>query len=281
MDRLPPSATPFPELVAAWESAVEGFADVAESLTEEQWHAPSVLPGWSNGDVVAHVVGIEQDLLGEPLPSVDIDWETKPHAQDMFSRYTEIAVEARRGEDPREVCAELRKAIAARRAQLASEPHDLGQVVRGPGGWELPRGVVARMRCFDIWVHEQDLRMATGERGDLGNPAAWTAASQMVKGLGRTWAKTVGAPEGASALVEVTGPGVAFQVLVATGPDGRARAVQADPGAAADVTVTLLWPTFAALSTGRPVPAVAAGEVALAGDSELGERLVASLNIAP
>ena len=111
MDRLPPSATPYPELVAAWASAVEGFAATAESLTAEQWYAASVLPGWTNGDIVAHVVGIEQDLLGEPLPTIDIDWDTKPHARDLFSRYTEIAVEARRGEEPGEVCAELRKAI--------------------------------------------------------------------------------------------------------------------------------------------------------------------------
>lgn len=279
MDRLPPSATPYPELVAAWASAVEGFAATAESLTAEQWYAASVLPGWTNGDIVAHVVGIEQDLLGEPLPTIDIDWDTKPHARDLFSRYTEIAVEARRGEEPGEVCAELRKAISARRAQLATEPHDLGQVVRGPGGWELPRGVVVRMRCFDIWVHEQDLRMATGEPGDLGTAAAWTAASQMVKGLGRTWAKAVGAPADRSAIVDVTGPGVVFRVQVATGEDGRARAIEADPAARSDVIVTMSWPTFAALSTGRPAPEQPG--IDIDGERGLGELLVTSLNIAP
>lgn len=289
MDRLPASATPYPDLVAAWESAIEAFADVADSLTARQWSAPSILPGWTNGDIVAHVVGIEQDLLGEPLPSVDIDWDAAPHADDLFSRYTEIAVAARRSEDQREVCAELRKAIAARRAFMAAEPHDLGETVRGPGGWELPRGVVIRMRCFDIWTHGQDLRAATGEPGDLGTDAAWAAASQMVKGLGRTWAKAVGAPEGSSALVSVTGPGVSFRVKVATGEDGRARAVEVghevgsetgmDAGVKAEVEVTLGWPTFAALSTGRPL--AEPGDIEIVGNRELGERLLAALNIAP
>ena len=50
-------------LIEAWESAIEPFADLAESLTEEQWHADSGLPGWTNADVVAHVIGIERDLL--------------------------------------------------------------------------------------------------------------------------------------------------------------------------------------------------------------------------
>jgi hypothetical protein len=55
-------------LIEAWESAIEPFADLAESLTEEQWHAASGLPGWTNADVVAHVIGIERDLLGDPTP---------------------------------------------------------------------------------------------------------------------------------------------------------------------------------------------------------------------
>ena len=143
------------ELIAAWQSAIEPFADLAESLTPEQWRADSVLPGWSNADIVAHVVGIERDLLGEPTPSSDLDWDALPHADDLFSRYTELAVAARRGVPQDQICAELRKTIAA--AGNGSRTIRRPRRHRARTGRLGARGVVIRMRCFDIW-HDQDLR---------------------------------------------------------------------------------------------------------------------------
>ncbi|MDQ1248591.1 MAG: hypothetical protein QG597_2964 [Actinomycetota bacterium] len=267
----------YPRLIDAWISAVEPFADLAESLTPQQWSAPSILPGWTNADVVAHVVGIERDLLGDTTPSPELDWAELPHAQDLFSRYTELAVAIRRGEAQAEVCAELRKTIAARREALAKEPGALGDIVRGPGGWELPRGVVIRMRCFDIWVHGQDLRAGIGQPGDLDTDAAWVAADQMIRGLGRTWARDVQAPVGATATVAVTGPGVQFEVTVLVDENGRGTVV-ATPDAPT-VRLTMTWPTFASLSTGRAHPANAAPTIE--GDDDLARRLIADFNVAP
>lgn len=276
--RLPLADASYPALVAAWRSAIEPFADLAESLTPAQWEAASILPGWTNGDIVAHVVGIEKDLLGEPTPTVSPDWDLLPHADDLFSRYTELAVEARRDAAQGEVCSELRKAIALRNAALAGEPQALGEVVRGPGGWELPRGVVIRMRCFDIWCHDQDIRASIGSPGDLDTDAAWVAAHQMLKGLGRVWARAVGAPAGAGGRITVTGPGVEFDVVVVTDEQGRGQL--GEPGGApVDARLTMSWPTFTALSTGRR--AAVPGEVALVGDPDLCARLLANLNVAP
>ena len=283
------------ELIAAWQSAIEPFADLAESLTPEQWRADSVLPGWSNADIVAHVVGIERDLLGEPTPSSDLDWDALPHADDLFSRYTELAVAARRGVPQDQICAELRKTIAARREWLADDQGGLGDIVRGPGGWELPRGVVIRMRCFDIWVHDQDLRAAIDRPGDLGTDAAWVAAGQMLRGLGRTWARDAKAPVGARAELFVTGPGVEFAAAVVVDADGRGRLTEplaASANAAtgeaasprdteapgtADVTLRMSWPSYAQLSTGREL----VEPVEPAGDPELAERLLTHFNVAP
>ncbi len=274
---LQPLDATYPQLIDAWASAVEPFADLAESLTPEQWLAPSVLPGWSNADIVAHVVGIERDLLGDPVPTVDVDWDSLPHADDLFSRYTELAVDVRRGVPQAEVCAELRKTIAARRESLVDEPGALGDIVRGPGGWELPRGIVIRMRCFDIWVHGQDIRAGIGNPGDLGTPAAWVAADRMLYGLERTWARDVKAPAGSSLEVLVTGPGVEFTAAVTVDDAGRGRLTE--PSADCAVRLTATWPTFVALSCGRDLPGL---EPPLAtGDADLAERLLANFNIAP
>lgn len=268
----------YPQLVSAWLSAIEPFAELAERMSSAQWSAASILPGWTNADIVAHVVGIERDLLGEPLPAVDPDWDALPHADDLFSRYTELAVAARRDMSQPEVCAELRKTIAARREALVKEPGALGEVVRGPGGWELPRGVVMRMRCFDIWVHDQDIRAGIREPGDLGTDAAWVAAERMLAGLGRTWARDVAAPAGVRGRVNVIGPGVKFAVVIATDAAGRG-VTSPDDGQPKAVDLTMSWPTFAALSCGRSTANPA--EVTLQGDEALGARLISHLNVAP
>lgn len=267
----------YPELIKAWLSAIEPFADLAESLTDDQWRAPSVLPGWTNADIVAHVVGIERDLLGDPVPSSDLDWDALPHADDLFSRYTELAVAARRGTPQAEVTAELRKTIAERRQDLAVQPGALGDIVRGPGGWELPRGIALRMRCFDIWVHDQDIRAGIGSPGDLGTDAAWVAADRMLYGLCRNWARGTGAAPGDTAAFIVTGPGVDFSVAVAIDDRGRGvlTGVPDDP----TVTVTTSWPDFTALACGRDYPERAAAQ--LGGDHDLGQALLASFTIAP
>ena len=228
---------------------------------------------------MAHVVGIERDLLGQPEPYRELEWEQLPHADDLFSRYTELAVAARRGVPQHEVCAELRAAIAARRAFLDKQPHDLGEIVSGPGGWELPRGVVMRMRCFDIWVHEQDIRATIGEPGGLDSDAAWVSAAQMLKGLGRVWAREVGAQPGQSAEIVCTGPGVTFDAGVTLDADGRGTVVPAGELADPTTSITLSWPHFAAASCGR---ITADGQSAvISSDVALGQRLVAALNIAP
>lgn len=271
----------YPELVAAWSSAIEPFADLAEQLTPEQWDAPSILPGWTNADIVAHVVGIERDLLGEPTPQVDIDWDLLPHANDLFSRYTELAVAARRGVPQAEVCSELRAAIAARRLLLDRQPPDLGEIISGPGGWELPRGVVLRMRCFDIWVHDQDIRTGIATSGALDSAAAVVAARQMLNGLGRIWARSVQPDPSDTALIHVTEPGVGFTVLLHLDDEGRGRAELIDAGASVSATTTwtTTWPNFAAGCAGRS--SFDPHAVDIKGDSTLGERLSHNLNIAP
>lgn len=280
-NKLAHEPSTYPELVAAWSSAIEPLADLAEQLTPEQWDEPSILPGWTNADIVAHVVGIERDLLGEPTPQVDVDWDLLPHANDLFSRYTELAVAARRGVPQVEVCSELRAAIAARRQLLDRQPQDLGEIISGPGGWELPRGVVLRMRCFDIWVHDQDIRASIGEPGDLDTVAAVVAARQMLNGLGRIWARSVRPDPTDTALLRITEPGVSFDVLLSLDEQGRGRAglVAPDTATSATTTLTTSWPNFAAGCAGRST--FDPQGVHIDGDRTIGSRLTDNLNIAP
>ncbi len=50
-------------LIAQWAA----IADVAGGLTDEQWSAASVLHGWTNADIVAHIIGTESMLDGRDV----------------------------------------------------------------------------------------------------------------------------------------------------------------------------------------------------------------------
>ena len=95
------------ELVDAWQGALKAVADLAEGVTAAEWGLPSPCPGWTVGDVVAHVTDIEDFLSGAPRPDHTPDFDALPHAQGFVGQLTETGVDFRRGRAPAEVVAEL------------------------------------------------------------------------------------------------------------------------------------------------------------------------------
>ena len=78
-----------PLLVDVWLSSLEAVADLAGSLTQAQWQTASPCPGWSAGDVVAHVLALESEFHGDPYPQHQPDWGSLPHASTPVGRYME------------------------------------------------------------------------------------------------------------------------------------------------------------------------------------------------
>ena len=91
-----------------------------------------------------------------------------------------------------DVVEELRAAIAMRRAQLDALPE--GAEVIGPIGRPHDLDRLLRMRIFDTWAHEQDIRAAIGVDGGWNTPAAAVAREQIVRALPYVWARNVGRP---------------------------------------------------------------------------------------
>jgi uncharacterized protein (TIGR03083 family) len=257
--------------VDVWRQAMADFRDAA---ARAEWRHPSVLPGWTVGDVAAHVTSIERALSGHQDPAHEPDWDALPHARDGFGRITEVPVDLRRSRTREDVLAEFDDMVAEREAVLrdlrASDPG----LVMSPLGTMMPLDEMLSMRVFDTWVHEQDIRVAVGDPGHLGTAPAHMAAGRMRRALGFVWAKKVDAPVGATLRVSVTGPGVVFTDTVIRSEDGKGRpaAGVGDP----TVALTMSFPGFVALTCGRG-PA----EVSIEGDQVLGERTVERLNIAP
>ncbi len=132
-------------------------------------------------------------------------------------------------------------------------------------------------RIFDSWVHEQDMRRAVDRPGDLDSATARFSTEMMLDVLPYVIGKKVGAPDGSTVVLTLTGPIATTTAVGVT--DGRARALDDVPDMPT-VALTLASDVYARLACGRldPDEALVTGAVAIEGDVELGGALVRQLN---
>lgn len=271
----------FEALLGAWKSATADFIDLVTPLSQEEWDAPTALPGWSVGDIVAHVSWIESVLIGEVDEPHEPDWDALPHAVSFFQRATEVPVDLRRSWPREAVLIELADVTNRRRSALEDGPHDVTLVVEGPLG-QAPLGRVIRMRTMDTWVHEQDIRAALGRPGHLDTLGAQATAAQLLPALMKIWAKSAEASAGDVLHLRIAGPGVEASVVVVMGDDGRARIAAddlVDQGGPATVTLTMAWPTYLALAAGRGDLEAARRSVRIEGNPSLATKVLDSFTV--
>jgi uncharacterized protein (TIGR03083 family) len=268
-----------PELIDLWDSSLRAVAELGDAATDEQWRLPTPCPGWSVGDVVAHLIDIEQLMSGSPRPQHEPDWANLPHAQGDFGRMTEVGVDVRRSHARQDVIAELRATIALRRSQLEAVPD--GAEVIGPFGNPTSMDRLLRIRIFDTWAHQQDIRTSMGLDAGWDTAAAAVSQEQIVRALPYVWARTVGAPEGATVRIEITDPSLPRDVAVEAVADKKGAA--AEPRSDATVWLTASWPDVSRLACGRvdPTDPQLRERVVLRGDPALGEALMSALSITP
>jgi len=281
MSTLPGETYGVRELLEAWNSALHTVAELGRRLTPEQWEAPTECPGWSVGDVVRHLAWIESFLAGRPQEQRELDWSRFPHARGDFGRATELGVEVRRHQSQAECCDELSGLVDVRLAQLmANDPLALDTEVPGVFGTPVPFDRMIRMRTFDSWTHEQDIRRAVSLPANLASPGAQVTAVQIARTLGFALSRNVGAPAGTTVRLTVTGP-IAFERYAVVAEDGKGR----DCDAVEEPTIGLTtdWETYARLAAGRidpDAPDVRAS-ITLTGDRSLAARLPQALAITP
>jgi len=260
--------------VEVWKQAVDDLVALLGSLPEEEWSTPTDLPGWDVRAVASHTAHLESRLAGAPEETADVG--EPPHVTGLMGLYTEIGVLNRRERSGAEIVAEIRAAADARYAALLADPPtdatELPPVIFGgvPWTWE----TLLRNRPLDVWMHEQDVRRAVGRPGGLDSAAARHTADYLAEGLGYVLVKKVGAAPHTVVVLEVEGSEpVAFTVT----PGGRGEPL---PVVDREPTVTLRMDreSFVCLAGGRRA---APGRVEIAGDAELGQRIVDSLATTP
>ena len=260
-------------IVGLLRNEFQELAELGAQLDDSQWDTPTCLPGWSVRDVFSHVIGAEAMLLGEPAPDVDISKLT--HMRNPIAEANEVWVEANRGLTGGQMVARLDDVTTRRLAELeAMDQAAFDAPSWTPAGKDETYGRFMRIRHFDCYLHEQDVRLA------LGMPARETvedvasSLDEVATGLGYIVGRKAGMPDGSRVRIDLTGPGArTFLVQV----DGRAAVVESLDG---EPTVGIELPSmhFLRLTGGRHDAGVVAEDgVRFLGDRELGGQLVDNL----
>lgn len=250
------------------------IAELGVGLGDQEWDLPSECPGWTVRDVLSHMVGTERSLLGDPPPPRDGPLPT--YVRNPVGATNEAWVDARRRLPGPEVLGEFRNVTAARLQQLreaAAERFD--EIGPSPVG-EVPYRVFMQVRLMDCWVHEQDMRVATGRPGHGLGPVAELSMDRLVSAMPFVVGKQAKAPDGKTVRFDLLGPSERrFDVAVRDGRAAFVAAAEEDPPGP-DAVLTMDAEVFWRLACGRVTgqAAVAAELVAVGGDAGLGQRVL-------
>jgi len=256
-------------LAETWESILS----LGAGLRDDEWALPTDCPGWSVKDHLSHMIGTESIITGRPTPAADLD--QFDYLRNAIGRTNEAWIEERRPRPPAEVLEEFRSITALRLEVLrAMDQAGLDEPSPTPAGPDT-FGRFMQIRVMDCWVHEQDMREATGRPGHQTGPAVAVSLDEVVTALGFVVGKQAGTPDGASVRFDLTGgSGRTVDVVV----EGRARVAE-EPIAQPTVTITVPVVLFTRLVGGRTSPTahLADGSVTVGGDADLGRRVVEKL----
>ncbi|WP_308124071.1 maleylpyruvate isomerase family mycothiol-dependent enzyme [Mycolicibacterium xanthum] len=261
-------------LFAVWDDIETLLGDLPDS----QWTTATSLPGWNVQDVVSHMIGTESFLEQLPSPESDIDVSTLEHVRNPIGVMNEQWVRGLRHYSPAEMLDRFRSITERRRAALTAMSDDEWmQVTATPAGPDSYARFM-RVRVFDCWMHEHDIREAVGAplpAAELDSPGTQLALDEMTASMGFVVGKRAGAPEGARVVLELTGP-LARTINVEVA--GRAKVVESFGDAEPTTTITVDGLLFTRLAGGRTTAAEHPDEIAYGGDAAVGRRIVEHLD---
>jgi maleylpyruvate isomerase len=212
-----------PETLEWWTDGERHLGTALGRLTDEEFGAPSLLPGWSKATVLGHVARNADalvNLLSWARTGVETPMYPTPEARD--AGIAEAAALP---------AAELRAEVLGSTARLVEavrqmSDNDWAAEVRTAQGRTVPASEVPWMRCREVWVHAVDLDAGVGFT-DVPD-AVLTALIDDVFGMwerrgqvpgvtvfseGRTWG------EGTVAVAGKLGPVAAWVTGRSTGAD--------------------------------------------------------------
>lgn len=278
----PPAPSDLGALVDAYAQTVRNVIDLGRTTRPGDGSLPTDCPGWTVLDQVAHVASTEAMVAGEPEPDVDVSHHE--HVRHAFGERIERYVESRRGRDLAEVLDELEERLEERLRLYRSGTEWAERPVAGPFG-PTTMGELLKVRVFDIWIHEQDIREALGRPGGLDTGAAAHSVAQLFAALPRIVARTAAIEPGNAVVLDLTGPTVGRAGARVEDQGGKAVGLPLFTGGHEEhpdvVTTSLTMSTQVAgrLAGGRRAPEDL--HVVVHGDEDVARRVLAALTITP
>jgi uncharacterized protein (TIGR03083 family) len=261
------------ELVDLLRGEFHALASLCATLSPDQWVAATCLPGWTVHDVLGHIVGTETMLSGQPSPDVDVS--RLDHVKNPIAEDNERWVESVRALPHHELLARFDDVTRTRLTQLERMTQaDFDAPSWTPVAKDETFGRLMRIRHYDCYLHEHDIRDAVAAPPRQDREDLWSATDEVATGLGYLVGRKAAMPDGARVQIDLTGPVTRTFSLVV---DGRAALVDSLDG---PPTVGVALPAwfFLRLTGGRDDRSRGGDRhIAYTGDRSLGDRLVANL----
>lgn len=242
-------------------------------LDDEDYATPTCLTGWDVKDQLSHILSTEAMLSGEPAPDVDVSH--LPHLRNAIATSNEAWVESLRSTPGPEVLERFRTVTAGRLAVLdRSTQADFDAPSWTPAGPDETFGRFMRIRHYDCFTHEHDVRVAVHAPDRDDRDHVRSALDEVATGLGYIVGRKAGLPVGSTVRIQVEGP--VEQTWLLDIPE-RARVVDHLDG---EPTVSLRLPAmlFLRLTAGRVGAEPYLGsDILMGGDEGLARQLATNL----
>lgn len=181
------------ELFAPTREALLGLLD---SLAPEEWHATTIVPGWTVKDIAGHLLKGELGILarrrdGYSMPGVSIQgWDDLVVFINTLNRSW---AEAARMLSPRIICDLLRWAAPQAEEYFASlDPHATGVPVDWVGPEPAPNWLDLAREYTERWHHQQQMRDAVAKPGLKEARYLAPVLDAFVRALPRTFSSVKG-----------------------------------------------------------------------------------------
>ena len=248
------------------------IADLGATFDEAAWSTPTCLPGWTVKDTLSHMVGTESSLAGEAMPTVDLP--DLPYLRNDIGKLNEQWVASLRPVPGAELLERFRSITQQRLVALdAMTQADFDAPSWTPAGPNETYGRFMRIRHYDCFLHEHDMRgaLGTADRTDV-EPLRF-ALEEVLPALGYVVGRKAAMPKGSRVRIHLTGA-LDDEIFVAV--DDRAAVVSELDGALT-VGITLPVMLFFELTGGRTDVELYRDEITTEGDAALAMQLASNL----
>ena len=268
------SSIPRERTIEALREEWASIADLLAGLSDDEWAMATPLPGWDVQDNVAHMIGTEMMMSGEPAPDIEIDREVATHVRNDIGAFNEAWIESLRGTDPADVRAQFVELSARRLAALDAMTQDEWDEVSFTPAGKDTYGRFVQIRVMDCWMHEQDIRDAVGRPGNETGLPVEVMLDEVTTALGFVVGKKAGVQQGQSVTFALTENGsVVREIHVVV--DGRAAVVESLPGPATTM-LTMPVGVMTRRCAGRVAPHELRDQITIDGDADIAERVLAN-----